>query len=439
MDSISPRQRLKSADRINSRLTTATLQLKGDHASVRCISRKNLKPVPYVVAAVFYVAIAAWVSHHATGLDYAAYLIGAQGFIAGQDVYSWRFEDFQAAARNLNIPHFAYPYRYSPVSALLIAPLLALPYKTGLFLWSLLNAVAVIASGEALSRLCLSETRRWIIRLSVWFFVPFGVSLYAGQVNPLTTLFGALAFLAIHQARDRVAGAWTALAFLIKPIAVGLLCYPIWKGRWRPVIVFAGITAAVLSLMTALFGWGSLHSGVPLSITGLEVDAYPPLQNFWGLAQRWFTTHQYGASVALNPQLARQAGLALSLILAIATLLVCLPPLRRNTWRDADLGLVLIAVALTTPATWYHHYALLAIPLAIQVANGERLRDAALAFTAWVAINFFGAAWHFLVGYTLLLDLGTLGALLLWTGLAGISVRQRRRVEPRDAVANRRL
>lgn len=412
---------------------------KRDHASVRRALQKGLKSMPYAATAAFYIAIAAWVSHHATGLDYAAYLIGAQGFMAGQDVYSWRFEDFQAAARTLNIPDFAYPYRYSPVIALLIAPLLALPYKAGLFLWSLLNAGAVMALGEALSRLSTGETRRWIIRLSVWFFVPFGVSLYAGQVNPLITLFGARAFLAMRQKRDRAAGAWAAAAFLIKPTAIGLICYPIWKGRWQPVIVFAVIAALVLSLMTALFGWGSLHSGVPLSITGLKVDAYPPLQNFWGLAQRWFTTHLYGASVALNPKLAGRAGLALSLILAIATLLVCLPPLRRNTWRDADLGMILIAIALTAPATWYHHYALLAISLAILIANSERLRDAALVFTAWAALNLFGVAWHRLVGYTLLLDLGTFGALLLWTGLSGISLRQRNRVEPLGAAAVRRL
>ncbi len=388
------------------------------------ISRQILKFWPYALAAAFYIAVSAWVAFHATGLDYAAYLIAAHGFIAGQDVYSWNAEDFQAAARSLGISHFAYPYRYSPVSALLISPLLALPYKAGLFLWSLLNAAAILAVGELLSRLASKASRRWIIRFSVWMFVPFGVSLYAGQVNPLTTLFGALAILAIHQGRDRMAGAWAALAFLIKPIAIGLICYPTWKGKWKTVVLFTLIAASVLSLMMAFFGRGSLYSGVPLSVAGLDVGAYPPLQSFWGLGQRWFTHHEYGWSLAENPLLASRAGLLLSLSLAIATLLFCLPPMRKNSWRDADWGLVIVAIALVIPATWYHHYALLAIPLAILIAHAKSLPDAVLAFAAWTSINVFGMAWHAMIGHTILLDLGTFGALLLWIGLAGISCRR---------------
>ena len=121
----------------------------------------------------------------------------------------------------------------------------------------------------------------------------------------------------------------------------------------------------------SLFGWGSVQSGVPLSIAGIHIGAYPPLQNLWGTAQRWFTAHEYGWSVANNPAFSDQAGLLLSLGLAIATIVFCRPPFHRNSWRDADLGMVIIAVALIVPATWYHHYAILAIPLAILIASAR--------------------------------------------------------------------
>jgi hypothetical protein len=387
--------------------------------------RQMLRILPYTLAAVFYMSVVLWVTVHGTALDYGAYLIGAHGFITGQDVYQWKATDFQAAAQQLNIPYFAYPYRYSPITALMISPLLAFPYRAGLFIWGLINAAAILATGEVLSRLSAHPAKRWSIRFAVWLFAPFLVSIYAGQVNPLATLLGALAVLAFGKGRDREAGSWAALAFLIKPIVIGLIGYPVWKGRWRMAVTFVLIAGVLFALMTTLFGWGSVQSGVPLSIAGIRTGAYPPLQNLWGTAQRWFTAHEYGWSLANNPALSDQAGLLLSLGLAIATIVFCRPPFHRNSWRDCDLGMVIIAVALIVPATWYHHYAILAIPLAIFIASSETLADIALIFVAWLAIALFGAAWHNLVGHTLLLDTATLGALILWVGLARISRRQR--------------
>jgi hypothetical protein len=385
-----------------------------------------LNALPYIAATALYLTVVSWATVRATALDYAAYLIGAYGFVSGQPVYQWGPEDFQNVARHLDIAYFAYPYRYSPITALLISPLLAFPYRVGLFLWSLINAAACLAAGELLSRLSSNPLKQWIIRSAVWLFVPFFVSLYAGQVNPLVTLIGALAVLAISKGRDYSAGICAAIAFLIKPTAIGLICYPLWKGKWKTTILFAVITALVLSLMTWMFGWGSLNSGVPLSAAGSHIGAYPPLQNFWGTAQRWLTPHEYGWSLAGNAISAGRMGWLLSLGLAVSTVLFCLPPFRPASWRDADWGMSLIAIALVVPQTWYHHYALLAIPLAILIAKTEFLLDALLAFAAWLAINIFGVAWHFLLGHTLLLDVGVLGALILWLGLARVSWRCRK-------------
>lgn len=379
-----------------------------------------------MLVAFFYLAVVVWITVHATALDYAAYLIGAHGFVTGQDVYHWTEADYRTTALDLHIPYFAYPYRYSPVTALIVSPLLFLPYRWGLFIWSLLNAAAILAAGEWLSRLSSQSVKRWCIRSAVWLFVPFLASIYAGQVNPLVTLPAVLAFLLLAKGRDCAAGSWISAAFLLKPIVIGFAGYSIWKGRWKTAGAFILITAVVLGLLAFLFGRGSLLSGIPLSIAGTHGGAYPPLQNFWGTASRWFAEHEYGWSLTVNPALSELAGLLLSISLAVATALFCLPAMRPDSWRDADLGMALIAIALAVPATWYHHYAILAIPLAILIAKAEAAIDIILAGIAWLAINLFGIAWHDMVGHTLLLDTGTMGALALWTGLAGISCRQRR-------------
>jgi hypothetical protein len=232
-----------------------------------------------------------------------------------------------------------------------------------------------------------------------------------------------LTVLAIRKARDHVAGFWAALAFLIKPIAIGLICYPIWKGKWKTAITFAIIAAGMLLLMAGLFGLGSMQSGVPFSITVLHTGSYPPLQNIWGMVHRWFTANEYGWSLANNPMLSLGAGLLLSLGLTVATILFCRPALRPKSWRDVEFGIVLIAIALIVPATWYHHFALLAIPMAILIACAKTRVDFALACIAWSAINIFGVTWHALVGHTLLLDMGTFGALMLWLALMRIGMR----------------
>lgn len=389
--------------------------------------RRILKVCLYILAVIFYLAVAVWVTIHTTALDYGAYLIGARGFVTGQDVYQWSQSDFQTAAQHLNIPYFAYPYRYSPLVALLISPLLAFSYRTGLFIWSLVNAAASLATGELLSRLSENRAKCWAIRLAVWLFVPFLTSIYAGQANPLTTLLGALALLSFKKDRDLTAGWWAALAFLMKPIVLGFICYPIWKGRWKAAVPCAVIMALAFSLMTVLFGWGSLKAGIPLTIAVSTSGTYPPLQNFWGTTHRWFTAHDYGWSLLNNPMLSDRAGLLLCLILAVATLLFCWPPLRLSSWRDTGLGLVIIAFVLIIPATWYHHFTILVIPLAILIASADTWIGIAFASVAWLAINIFGLTWHALTGHTLLLDMGTAGALMLWVGLAGMSLRMRTR------------
>ena len=389
--------------------------------------QRILKVLIYSLIAIFYLAAILWVTVHATALDYGAYLIGAHGFVTGQDVYQWGEAGYRDAAKQLGIPYFAYPYRYSPLVALLISPLLAFSYKTGLFIWCLINAAAVLATGELLSRLSVNRAKCWAIRLSVWLFVPFLTSLYAGQVNPLPTLLAAMAVLYFKKKRDGIAGWWAALAFAAKPIVLGLLCYPIWKGRWKAVIASMLSLTFLYSLMTALFGRGSLKAGFPLTIDGSTVGTYPPLQNVWGAMHRWLTAHDYGWSLINNPVLSNRVGLLLCLILAIATIALCWPPLRLNSWRDAGLGMVIAAFVLIIPATWYHHFTILVIPLAILIASAETWIDIVLASVAWIAINLFGLTWHALAGHTLLLDLGTAGALVIWFGLAGLSFRMRPR------------
>ena len=155
------------------------------------------------------------------------------------------------------------------------------------------------------------------------------------------------------------------------------------------------------------------------------------------LALRWLTAHPYGPALADAPEAARAIGLALAGALALATAAVCWPPLRgRRPSPRAEVGLMVAVVLLAVPHTWYHHYTVAVIPLAALLADPEpRSRGWWLALGAgYGAIQIFGPTWHGLVtivgrtGALPLLDLATLGMLVIWALLAR-DVRRTRGLE----------
>src|SRR5262249_1280061 len=149
---------------------------------------------------------------------------------------------------------------------------------------------------------------------------------------------------------------------------VGLAAFLVWRARWKAAAGLVITSALLLGIFVLAFGADTF--GFVRASGGWAPNTYPPAQNLPGLAARWFETHQSGGALANSPIVAQSLGVGLSLVLAIATLRVCWPPGRGRVGSNLEIGLIVIAVLLTNARTWYHHYTLLAIPLAALLAAG---------------------------------------------------------------------
>ncbi|MHB1354746.1 MAG: glycosyltransferase family 87 protein [Anaerolineae bacterium] len=366
-----------------------------------------------ILAVSGYLAVSAYVAWRNTAVDYPIYYMAAYALRHGSDVYTWAEPQFTALAQQLGILRFAPPYPYPPLTALVVLPLLRLPYQTGLGIWIIVNSTAMILSGLLLGKWASTLWRRRLVWLAVWGMVPAMMSLYAGQVNPITLLAATLACLAVKGSKPWLGGAWLGVGLMFKPLAIGIAAYAIWRGHWRILIGSMVSIAVVLTVCYGFFGANALHF-VNIKSTWGAVT-YPPAQHLPSLAMRWFSLHEWGRPLLNAPQFGYWLGIGLSAVLSLATMALCLPAGRRG-WNDSQLGLIITAILLVNVRTWYHHAVLLAIPIAFLIcANIMRSKWWWLLLAVgYSLIAVLGLGWHRLVGHTWLLDLATWGMLLLW-------------------------
>ncbi|MER3400120.1 MAG: hypothetical protein C4313_03130 [Thermoflexus sp.] len=374
---------------------------------------KGLELLSRAILLAAYAAAAGVMAAGPSPVDYPVYLMTADGFRRGENVYRWTAEDYTRAAARLGFSRYTLPYRYPPLTALLVQPLVDLPDR-GRRAWVLLQALGAWATAEVLAGSARTPQGRAGIRLAVGLFPPFFVSLYAGQVNPLATALLAGAFWALRRGREGVGGSLLGISMMVKPIGVGLAAYLLWRGRWRALGATLGEAGLALGLSLLAFGPAALgFMGLPARTGAI---AYPPAQSLPGLAARWLTHHPYGFSIADRPDLAQGVGMGLALGLVLVTLIRSGRP-GTGPWSDRVAGGWLMAALLANPGTWYHHFTIAAIPLAVRARCGPTGRWGLLA--AYSGMALWSGLWRLRVGFTPLLDLATLGGLLLWVQLMG--------------------
>jgi hypothetical protein len=375
--------------------------------------------------ALLLTAWSAYVAFRSHAVDFYAYYLAASGFRQGLDMYTLPTSGWDLLARNLRVPDYAPPYRYPPLLAVGVMPLLALPPRWAAFVWITLSAgaamgaTALLASGEGSRRLLLA----WGV---LALFTPVLTTLYAGQANTFVLLTVALALWAFKRERPTAAGLALALGAMIKVMPVVLIAYFAWRRQWRVVLGAAAGLAALSLLSIAVVGPATFVSYVLHAVIQADPQiaaAYPPNQSLIGFFSRLLTAHPWGGSWADNPSLAWTLGRAAGLLALAATFALCRPgrPIRERV--DVEVGLMVIATHLLPSVSWYHHLALLLVPTMVLLwrgLDGGGRRDWRVW---WVVVclallDVQGLFWHQLAGWTLLLSLGTYAMLLLWAALA---------------------
>jgi hypothetical protein len=172
----------------------------------------------------------------------------------GQDPY---------AIRNIR----GWAYVYPPPYSIAMVPFALLPLPVSVLAWYFLCVGLTISAVSMSSQLASAGVTGERKRLAI-FFIPalivavwFTVGLTRGQASVLMSWLVIAAIFWEKKGRITAGAACLGGAVLLKAFALTLLCYYVWRGRWKMV---AATTAAIiiggLVLPSAVFGWrGNLH------------------------------------------------------------------------------------------------------------------------------------------------------------------------------------
>ncbi|MFQ6015919.1 MAG: glycosyltransferase family 87 protein [Anaerolineae bacterium] len=196
-------------------------------------------------------------------VDFLPLWLGGRALIlAGESPYSQAVTDQsqlaiygQLADRGMDQLAFAYPL----YTLFVLLPLVLLPYPLAQAAWMTLLLFALLASSFLTLRAFNYDSRgSHLLTIGFWtvLFYPAARCLALGQYAVIVLFWAALAFAAISDGRDLLAGLSLALAtakpqmvFLVVPL---LLLWAWWHRRWRIVAAFA-ITLAMLLLLSTLW------------------------------------------------------------------------------------------------------------------------------------------------------------------------------------------
>lgn len=257
-----------------------------------------------------------------------------------------------------------------PWTAVLLAPLGALPYLWALAVWWGLCAVLWLLSLRELSRDLNPGRGPEGILLAMCFFPTLAAGFY-GQATPMWTALFAMGVVSWRRGRSLTAGLLLA-SLVLKPQL--LLPAVVWGVGRRDVPFLGGLTLGCLVWMgiAEVFdpgGSAEWWQRVPAIAAMLRSDAYP----VWGhvSALGWWTNALNGLAPSLVEPLVSATGLALA---GVATWLAAgAGSERRSPRSDRHLAAALAVALMALPHLYLYDLGILVVPLAL-AAHGHGTR-----------------------------------------------------------------
>jgi hypothetical protein len=354
-------------------------------------------------------------------LDFYVYYMAAEATARGQSPYTISDPAWDALAADLGITNYTRPYRYPPYTAAGLIPFRPLGPRGAMVAWVIANAAAMIGGAWLLGR---ALGGRWppVSLGALLFFVPPLATLLAGQINGLLFFCLALALWGLVRRQTGWLGVGLALGTAFKVIPLALVLYLFWRRQWRAGLIAAGVLLILTLACLPVIGWQELiEYGRQAVFLGRPdiVSSSPTNQTITAVLGRVF-------SKDLN--LALMGGRWLGLLLIVATALVCWPVKGSERWMSLEFGLIVAALQLIPPFTWYHQLVLLLIPLLIVVERLWAVRRwgwLGLLAALLILTDLHGLAWHYVEQWPWLTSFPFLLGLTLWAILAWLLMQSK--------------
>jgi hypothetical protein len=380
------------------------------------------RPLTALLVAALVILYSGWLAYVVVAdrpLDFYVYYMAAETFARGGNAYTISDTEWDALASDLGITNYTRPYRYPPHAAALLTLLRPLGPRGAMVVWVTANAVAMLGGAWLLGR---ALGGRWppASFAALLLFVPPLATLLAGQINGLLFLSLAWALWGLVHRREGALGAGLALGAAFKVIPLALIFYLFWRRRWQAGMIAIGVLLVLTLACLPVVGWqGLVDYGRSAIILGSPdmVHATPTNQTF---------TAVLGRAIPDQPSVALTVGRWLGLLLVIATVILCWPTGDAARLMPLEFGLIVTALQLVPPFTWYHQLVLLLIPLLLVADRlwvaGE-WRWLGLLAALFVLTDLHGLAWHSMQRWPWLTFFPFLLGLTLWAVLGWLLLR----------------
>ncbi|HLL01105.1 MAG TPA: glycosyltransferase family 87 protein [Myxococcaceae bacterium] len=183
--------------------------------------------------------------HPRRGLDFRVYLVAAERFLAGAELYP-ATDGFM-------------PFKYAPLTAPLFVPFTLLPARAAAALWNLGSVLALAALAGLTSRAAPASGERapwpWAPVLATLALLPaLHLEFFYAQVDGVMLLLLALAAVGAERGRTWSPALAFALAVLLKPPAALLGLFFLARRHWR--VLGAGVLLGLVLTVPSLVRYG---------------------------------------------------------------------------------------------------------------------------------------------------------------------------------------
>ncbi len=333
--------------------------------------------------------------------DFNVFYHAAREVVAGRDPYQSSLSDWA-------------PFLYTPLLAVVLAPLALLPLPVAAYIWFLINAASTIAAAWMSARLAgygsrprdPSKDLDEVISLHTLLLVPMAaaVSLLIvtrfvldnfslGQVNPLVAALAAAHVYLYSRNKKTASALMLAIAASIKLTPLVLLGYYIARRRWKFSAACLGLSVVISALSFLPFG-----SQAP---DAFHIFVSRTIQNEQGYDFAYAGNQSLrGAIARLTPEASRRLDHAASessrrpsdpvtLLISLALVAVGMLAASRAPTEVLAAAPFVSCFVLLSPLSWKAHFVVLVFPVASLIAQAARTRGTRRGIlTAVVAVAF---------------------------------------------------
>jgi hypothetical protein len=295
--------------------------------------------------------------HPRRGVDFRVYLLAAERFLEGADLYP-ASDGFM-------------PFKYAPLTAPLFLPFTLLPARAAAALWNLGAVAALGALARLVSRAAPGPGERapwpWAPMLATLALLPtFHLEFFYAQVDGVMLLLLALTAVGAERGRTWGPAAAFALAVLLKPPAALLALFLLARRHWRVLAASAGVGLLLAVPSLARYGLDGLLTQGQAWLETLARTTPP-----WALGHNPQGLPTLLLSLAL-PADAMPSGSALTWAQGLALILFVAVVAWSRAGPVELLAFCCLGVTLLSPLAWRANF-VMAWPL-LRVAAEERTR-----------------------------------------------------------------